>query len=120
MADITRYKPDDKRAVEALYRRVFGNDAAEASRLRWEWQYRHNPNNPRQEPEIWIAREGTTIVGQYATMPVKLSLKGREVQASWGMDVIGMTNMPEAKLARESVRHSASACPIPRIACFRS
>jgi GNAT superfamily N-acetyltransferase len=88
VADITRYKPDDKRAVEALYRRVFGNDAAEASRLRWEWQYRHNPNNPRQEPEIWIAREGTTIVGQYATMPVKLSLKGREVQASWGMDVM--------------------------------
>ena len=88
MADITRYKPDDKRAVEALYRRVFGNDAAEASRLRWEWQYRHNPNNPRQEPEIWIAREGPAIIGQYATMPVKLSLKGREVRGSWGMDVM--------------------------------
>jgi predicted N-acetyltransferase YhbS len=88
VADINRYRPDDKRAVEALYRRVFGHDAAEASRLRWEWQYRHNPNNPRHEPEIWIAREGPAIVGQYATMPVKLSLKGREVQASWGMDVM--------------------------------
>jgi GNAT superfamily N-acetyltransferase len=88
VADITRYKPDDKRAVESLYRRVFGNDAAEASRLRWEWQYRHNPNNPRHEPEIWIAREGTTIVGQYATMPVKLSLAGREIPAAWGTDVM--------------------------------
>lgn len=88
MADINRYRPDDKRAVDALYRRVFGHDAAEASRLRWDWQYRHNPNNPRHEPEIWIAREGPAIVGQYATMPVKLSLKGREVQASWGMDVM--------------------------------
>ncbi len=88
MADITRYKPEDRRAVEALYRRVFGNDAAEASRLRWDWQYRRNPNNPGQEPEIWIAREGTAIVGQYATMPVRLSVKGREVQGSWGMDVM--------------------------------
>lgn len=88
MADITRYKPDDKRAVEALYRRVFGNDAAEASRLRWDWQYRRNPNNPGHEPEIWIAREGPAIVGQYATMPVRLSVKGREVQGSWGMDVM--------------------------------
>ncbi len=88
MADITRYKPEDRRAVEALYRRVFGNDAAEASRLRWEWQYRRNPNNPGQEPEIWIAREGTAIVGQYATMPVRLSVKGQEVQGSWGMDVM--------------------------------
>jgi len=55
---------------------VFGNDAAESSRLRWDWQYRSNPNNPGQEPEIWIAREGTMIIGQYATMPVKLSLNG--------------------------------------------
>lgn len=88
MADVERYQPDDKRGVDTLYRRVFGHDAAESSRLRWEWQYRHNPNNPSHEPEIWIAREGPAIVGQYATMPVRLSLKGREVQGSWGMDVM--------------------------------
>jgi GNAT superfamily N-acetyltransferase len=88
VADIDRYKPEDRRAVEALYRRVFGHDAAESSRLRWEWQYRRNPNNPGHEPEIWIAREGPAIIGQYATMPVKLSLRGREVQGSWGMDVM--------------------------------
>ena len=88
MADITRYQPDDRKAVDSLYRRVFGNDAAEASRLRWDWQYRRNPNNPGQEPEIWIAREGPAIVGQYATMPVQLSIRGREVRGSWGMDVM--------------------------------
>jgi GNAT superfamily N-acetyltransferase len=88
VADIDRYRPEDRRAVDALYRRVFGNDAAEASRLRWEWQYRRNPNNPGQEPEIWVAREGPAIVGQYATMPVKVSLGGREAQGSWGMDVM--------------------------------
>ena len=71
--DVDRYRPDDRRAVEALYRRVFGTDAADASRLRWEWQYRRNPNNPGGEPEIWIAREGPAIIGQYATMPVKLA-----------------------------------------------
>ena len=43
---------------------------------------------PRGEPEIWIAREGTAIVGQYATMPVRLSVAGREVRGSWGMDVM--------------------------------
>jgi GNAT superfamily N-acetyltransferase len=88
VADVDRYRAEDRRAVDSLYRRVFGIDAAEASRLRWEWQYRRNPNNPGQEPEIWIAREGRAIVGQYATMPVRLSLKGREVQGSWGMDVM--------------------------------
>ncbi len=88
MAEIDRYRPDDKRGVEALYRRVFGNDAAEASRLRWEWQYRRNPNNPGHEPEIWIAREGPAIIGQYATMPVKVRVRGQEIQGSWGMDVM--------------------------------
>jgi GNAT superfamily N-acetyltransferase len=88
VAGINRYRPEDRRAVDALYRRVFGNDAAEASRLRWDWQYRRNPNNPGGEPEIWIAREGPAIIGQYATMPVQLSVGGRQVQASWGMDVM--------------------------------
>ena len=88
MAEIDRYRPEDRRAVDALYRRVFGHDAAEGSRLRWDWQYLRNPNNPRGEPEIWIAREGTVIVGQYATMPVQLSLGGRAVRGSWGMDVM--------------------------------
>ena len=88
MADIDRYRPDDRRAVDALYRRVFGADAADANRLRWDWQYRRNPNNPSENPEIWLAREGPTVIGQYATMPVRLIVRGEEIYASWGMDVM--------------------------------
>ena len=85
---IARYKPEDRDAIDALYRRVFGPDAAEASRLRWDWQYRLNPHSPADGPLIWVAREGPSIIGQYATMPVALSLGGREVDGSWGMDVM--------------------------------
>jgi len=88
MAVIDLYRPDDQRAVETLYRRVFGADAAEANRLRWMWQYEANPHNPSAQPRIWIAREGTMLVGQYATMPVRLAVAGREIDASWGMDVM--------------------------------
>jgi hypothetical protein len=88
MADIERYRPDDRRQVEQLYRRVFGLDAAEASRLRWDWQYRRNPHVPADGPLIWLAREGTSIVGQYATMPVKVAVNGQEIQGAWGMDVM--------------------------------
>jgi GNAT superfamily N-acetyltransferase len=88
MADVERYKPDDRRAVEALYRRVFGADAGDANRLRWEWQYRRNPNTRDAAPLIWIAREGTSVIGQYAAMPVRVAVKGREIDAAWGMDVM--------------------------------
>ena len=84
MADIDRYRAEDRRVVDALYRRVFGHDAAEASRLRWDWQYLRNPNNPRGEPEIWIAREGPAIVGQYATMPVQVTVTGQQVRGLLG------------------------------------
>jgi hypothetical protein len=85
---IDRFRYEDRDAIDALYRRVFGPDAAEASRLRWNWQYRLNPQNPGSDPLIWIAREGPSIIGQYATMPVALSVKGQDVTGSWGMDVM--------------------------------
>jgi GNAT superfamily N-acetyltransferase len=88
VADVVRYRHGDRRAVDALYRRVFGIDAAESSRLRWEWQYHRNPNNPGGEPEIWVAREGPALIGHYATMPVKLSINGTDIQGSWGTDVM--------------------------------
>jgi GNAT superfamily N-acetyltransferase len=88
MADIDRYRPEDRRLVEALYRRVFGSDMANANRLRWDWQYRHNPNVAPTGPSIWVAREGGALVGQYACMPVRLGVNNQEVDAAWGMDVM--------------------------------
>jgi GNAT superfamily N-acetyltransferase len=88
VAQIDRYRPEDRRAVDALFRRVFGQDAADASRLRWEWQYARNPYNPSDGPLIWIAREGTAIVGQCAAMPVRATVAGRETDAAWGTDVM--------------------------------
>jgi GNAT superfamily N-acetyltransferase len=88
MAVIDRYRSEDRRAVSTLYRRVFGHDAAEANQLRWDWQYRRNPNNPPDGPQIWVAREGPTVIGQYATMPVRLTVRGTEIEGSWGMDVM--------------------------------
>jgi GNAT superfamily N-acetyltransferase len=88
MAEIDRFRPDDQRATERLYRRVFGKDAVEGSMLRWEWQYRRNPNTPSTGPLIWVAREAQTIIGQYAAIPVRLSVNGTEIDAAWGADVM--------------------------------
>lgn len=70
-----------------LYREVFGEDLTEASRRRWRWQYLDNPQNGPEGPAIWVARDGATLLGQYASMPVRLWWGDREVVASWGMDV---------------------------------
>jgi len=88
MPDIERFRPEDRRGVETLYRRTFGPDAAEVNRLRWDWQHRRNPNNTGGQPGIWVAREGPTVVGQYPTLPVRLSLRGIEMDGAWGTDAV--------------------------------
>jgi GNAT superfamily N-acetyltransferase len=88
VAEIDRFRPEDKRGAEGLYRRVFGSDAAEANRLRWDWQYRNNPAAHRGEPLIWVAREGGSVVGQYAAIPVIANIEGREIEAAWGTDAM--------------------------------
>lgn len=69
-----------------LYEEVFGQALTESSRRRWAWQYTENPA-AAGEPAIWVARHGGQVLGQYASMPVRLHWGGREVRSSWGMDV---------------------------------
>jgi hypothetical protein len=88
MSDIDRFRPDDRRGVDTLYRRMQGADAADAVRLRWDWQHRRNPYNSTGLPGIWVAREGPTVVGHYPTLPVRLSLKGMEIEGAWGIGAL--------------------------------
>jgi hypothetical protein len=84
VSEIDRFRPDDRRGVDLLYRRTHGPDAADSNSLRWDWQHRRNPHNVSGQPGIWVAREGPTVVGQCPTIPVRLSLKGLEVAGAWG------------------------------------
>jgi GNAT superfamily N-acetyltransferase len=83
---VDRRREEDDEELFRLYRDVFGHEMTEASRRRWAWQYRENPH-AGGAPEIWVARQDGRILGQYASMPVGLWWGGREVRASWGMDV---------------------------------
>jgi GNAT superfamily N-acetyltransferase len=83
---VDRRREEDDEELFRLYHDVFGHEMTEASRRRWTWQYRGNPH-AAGPPEIWVAREEGRVLGQYASMPVRLWWGGREVRASWGMDV---------------------------------
>jgi len=81
-----RHSADDE-TLFRLYQGVFGASLTETSRRRWRWQYIENPQTGPEGPEIWVAKEGDTVLGQYASMPVRLQWGGDEVRSSWGMDV---------------------------------
>jgi GNAT superfamily N-acetyltransferase len=90
---IGRRQLEDREALEHMYREVFGAEALERSRERWKWQYEKNPHCPPEGPEIWVAKEHGQILGQYASMPVRLKVGDRMVRASWGMDVMVKPNL---------------------------
>ena len=59
--------------------------------------------------------------GTYLAMegPQFSTLAESRLYRSWGCDVIGMTNMPEAKLAREAELPYASVCMVTDYDCWR-
>lgn len=62
-----------------------------------------------------MARGGTYLVMEG---PQFSSLAESELYRSWGCDVIGMTNMPEAKLAREAELCYASVAMVTDYDCW--
>jgi GNAT superfamily N-acetyltransferase len=78
--------PDHDDEMFRLYREVFGEAATKASRRRWDWQFRQNPEVAGAGPVVWMAKEGSRLLGQMATLKVRLWFGGREVRASWGND----------------------------------
>ncbi|HEY3121257.1 MAG TPA: GNAT family N-acetyltransferase [Vicinamibacteria bacterium] len=84
--EVVRRTPEHDDEIFRLYGEVFGERRTADSRARWRWQYLDNPAGDGA-PEIWVARDGRAILGQYASMPVRLWWGGREVRSSWGMDV---------------------------------
>ena len=87
MITVDRYRLEDRAEVESLYRRMHGAPA-ESYLRRWHWQYERNPNLPDGLPLIWLLRLDGEVIGQYATMPVRLRVNGSEIDAAWGMDVM--------------------------------
>jgi hypothetical protein len=88
MPEIDRFRPGDRRGIDALSRRTQGPDAVEAARLRWDWQHQNNPANPSGNPALWVAREGPTIIGCYSALPLHLSIRGLDLNGVWGTDPV--------------------------------
>lgn len=68
-----------------------------------------------READIEVARGGTYLVMEG---PQFSTLAESELYRSWNCDVIGMTNMPEAKLAREAELCYASVAMVTDFDCW--
>lgn len=102
---IGRRGAEDHEALDRMYAEVFGEEALGSSRERWKWQYEKNPHCPPEGPEIWVAKENGEVLGQYASMPVRLKVKDAMLRASWGMDVMVKPNLQKKGVGSKLFRY---------------
>lgn len=103
MADIDRFRADDRRGIEWLYRRSYGAEAPEALRLRWDWEHRRNPA-ARGDASFLVAREGPTVVAAAPIMPVRIAIRGRDVDGGWAVDPLVAAERQRQGLAETLLR----------------
>ena len=87
MADLDRYRTDDRRALEQLYRRTAGPEAVERLKLTWQWERRQNPG-ARGAAAPWVVREGPSLVASLNALPVRVTMSGRDLRGAWLTDPV--------------------------------
>jgi len=111
MTGLDRYRSDDRRALELLYRRSAGAEAAERLKLTWQWERRQNPAGRGASPP-WVVREGTSIVAALPTRPVDLSMRGKAVRGLWLADPVVASERDRQGLDELLVRAASRDCDI--------
>ncbi len=111
MTGLDRLRPDDRRALDSLYRRIAGGEAAERLALTWQWEHRQNPAARNAAPP-WVVREGTALVAALATRPVDLTLSGRAVRGLWLADPVVATERDRQGLDELLLRAASRDCEI--------
>lgn len=104
MPALDRYRSEDRRALEQLYRRVAGPEAAERLRLTWQWERRQNPAARHAPAAPWLAREGTAIVAACDGCPVRVSVSGRDLSGTWLTDPVVVAERDRQGLQEALIR----------------
>jgi len=78
----------ERPAVLSFLAKAFPDNPRQSDERFWNWHFLENPNTPPSEIPVWLARAGERIVGQLATIPVRLELAGETVPAVCLLDLI--------------------------------
>ncbi len=83
---IRPYQSGDEKQILELRRAVFGDlDPVRLKESTWKWQFR---NNPAGRATCFLAESRGRIVGQYVTIPTRLSIHGKETHVAFSCDTM--------------------------------
>ncbi len=101
---IRSFRDDDRPAIWKLYGEVFGRDALSRFERRWRWQFYENPANGAAPPQMWVAADGTRIVGFLGSFPQRMKLHDRECVIYHDCDLLVASDMRRQGIGRRLVQ----------------
>ncbi len=88
--EIRRATSLDLPAIEVFLGDSYGAAASYKNSERWFWQFCNAPGKPHGDsaPSVWIACEGSRVVGQIAVQDARAWFADRQIDAGWIVDVM--------------------------------
>ena len=86
--EIKQFQPADQDALLSFLRGSYPDERSKSDPSFWKWHFLENPNATADSIPLWIVKTGEQVVGQMATIPVRLKVGGKEKPALWIIDFI--------------------------------
>lgn len=112
-ADVTirQFELDDTQALLSFLRRAYPDDPRKSEPAYWRWHYLENPQTDPRNIPLWVVTRGAEIMGQVATIPVRLKVGAEETLAIWILDFIVHEDLRGQGLGKRLMGEARSFCP---------
>jgi GNAT superfamily N-acetyltransferase len=85
---VKQFELADKEALLSFLRIAYPDDPVKSDPVFWSWHFLENPNAAAGNIPLWIVKNDEQVVGQMATIPVRLKAGDKEKPALWIIDFI--------------------------------
>jgi GNAT superfamily N-acetyltransferase len=108
---IRQFELADREALLAFLRVAYPDDPRKSEPVYWQWHYLENPQTDPRNVPLWVVTNGAAIVGQVATIPVKLKVGAEETLAIWILDFIVHEDYRGQGLGKRLMGEARRFCP---------
>jgi GNAT superfamily N-acetyltransferase len=108
---IKQFELSEREALLSFLSEAYAEDPRKSDPAYWQWHYLENPHTSEEDVPLWIVKDGERIVGQSATLPVKLKLGEETLRAIWILDFIVNAEYRGKGLGKRLVAAARDDCP---------
>jgi GNAT superfamily N-acetyltransferase len=110
--EVRQFQLSDEPALLSFLRLAYPDDLRKSDPPFWRWHYLENPYADLNNTPLWIVKSGDQIVGQLATIPVRLTMSEKSLGAIWILDFIVRGDYRGKGLGKRLVQAASNYSPV--------